>query len=192
MELGHHGIVPGFSYGRIVYYYALPGTIDDFKKISMPDIADISYLKWTPVAYLGSAGYRYIQAEELISESQSVKVEPEEICAGGSIIMWKPLKKGDKIRFNLSCNSDVENATIGVTLSHNPEGGTVAFTVNGKKINFDGKETVNTFEPFQTILANHFSEPVGLKKGLNEVIIESMDASNGKKIGIDFIWLKVP
>ena len=79
-----------------------------------------------------------------------------------------------------------------LTLSHNPEGGTVAFTVNGKEVNFDGEETVNTFEPFQTILANHFSEPVGLKKGLNEVIIESMDASNSKKIGIDFIWLKVP
>jgi hypothetical protein len=59
-------------------------------------------------------------------------------------------------------------------------------------VKFDGEETVNTYEPFQTILANHFSEPVSLKEGLNEVIIESMDASHTKKIAIDFIWLKVP
>jgi hypothetical protein len=192
MELGHHGIVPGFAYGRIVYYYALPGTIDDFKKISIPDIADITYLQWTPVAYLGSAGYKYIQAEKIISESPSVEVEPGKIWAGGSIVMWKPVKDGEKIKFNLSSSSNVENATIGLTLSHNPEGGTVAFEINGKMVNFDRKETVNTFEPFQTILANHFSEPVRLKNGLNEVIIKSMNTGNGKKVGIDFVWLKVP
>ena len=192
MELGHHGVVPGFSYGRIVYYYALPGAVDDFKKISMPDMADIAYLPWSPVAYLGSAGYSYIQAEKLISESPSVKAETGKIWAGGKIVMWKPLKNGDKIRFNLSCIADAENATIGLTLSHNPEGGTVAFALNGNRINFGGKETVNTYEPFQTILANHFSEPVSLKKGLNEVTIESMDAGHGKKTGIDFVWLKVP
>jgi hypothetical protein len=192
MELGHHGVVPGFSYGRIVYYYALPGSIDDYKKISMPDIADISYLPWSPVAYLGSAGYSYIQAENLISESPSVKAEQGKLWAGGSIMMWKPLKIGEKIKFNLSSSENVENTTLGLTLSHNREGGKVAFAVNGKKITFDGEETVNTNEPFQTILANHFSEPVNLKKGLNELIIESMDTCHGKKTGIDFVWLKVP
>ena len=192
MELGHHGIVKNFSYGRIVYFYALPGTLDDYQKISMPDIADIAYLPWKPVAYLGSAGYIYIQAEKLISESSSVKTEQGKLWADGSIIMWKPLKYGEKIKFNISSIENVENTTIGLTLSHNPEGGTVAFTINGKRLNFDGQETVNTLEPFQTTLVNHFSEPVGLNQGLNEVIIESMDADQGKKIGIDFVWLKVP
>jgi len=192
MELGHHGVVPGFSYGRIVYYYALPGAIDDYKKISVPDIADITYRPWSPVAYLGSAGYSYIQAEKLISESPSVITEQGKLWSGSSIIMWKPLKQGEKIKFNVSSGADIENTTIGVTLSHNPQGGTVAFAINGKHVKFDAQETVSTFEPFQTILANHFSEPVGLKEGLNEVLIESMDASHDKKIGIDFVWLKVP
>ena len=66
MELGHHGTVPDFSYGRIVYFYALPGVLDDYRKISVPDIRYLPYLKWDPIAYLGSAGFRYIQAEKLI------------------------------------------------------------------------------------------------------------------------------
>ena len=44
MELRHHDIVPGFSYGRIVYYYALPSVSDDFKDIESGDISYIPYL----------------------------------------------------------------------------------------------------------------------------------------------------
>lgn len=192
MELGHHGIVPDFSYGRIVYYYALPVVIDDYKKISVPEIMYLPYLKWDPIAYLGSAGFRYIQAEKLIAESSSVKTERGKLYADGAIIIWKPVKNGERIKFNISCDKMVENGVVGFTLSHNPEGGVMAFMLNGRPVKVDGNETVNTFEPFQTILANHFSEQVRLKKGSNEVIIESIDDDHGKKIGIDFVWLKVP
>ena len=176
MELGHHGIVPGFSYGRIVYYYALPGVIDDYKKNSVSDIRYLPYMKWDPIAYLGSAGFRYIQAEKLIPESSSVKVEQGKLWADGSILIWRPLEKGEKIKFNISNSVAAENAIIGLTLAHNPEGGTIAVAVNGMRVKFDGNETINLSGPFQSILANHFSEPVGLRKGLNEVIIESMDS----------------
>ena len=54
---------------------------------------------------------------------------------------------------------------IGFTLSHNPAGGKIRVAINGKTVKFDGNETMNLYEPVQTILANHFSEPVGLKKG---------------------------
>lgn len=192
MELGHHGIVPGFSYGRIVYFYALPGVIDDYKKISVPEIKYLPYLKWDPIAYLGSAGFRYIQAEKLIAESSSVKVEEGKMWADGSILMWKPVKRGEKVKFSLTGTANAENAIIGFTLSHNPGGGTISVTLNGKPLKFDGKDTMNLFEHFQTILANHFSEPIGLKKGDNEVIIESLDGEPGGKTGIDFVWLKTP
>lgn len=190
MELGHHGIVPGFSYGRIVYFYALPDVLDDYQKISMPDIADIQYLTWKPFAYLGSAGFRFIQAEKLISENSTIKVEKGKLWAEDNILMWTPVKTGDKIEFKLNIGEAVEKTNIGLTLSHNPDGGTISFIINGKPVNFDGNETVKLFEPFQTILANHFSESIGLKKGINEVIIESIDTDRGKKIGIDFIWVK--
>lgn len=190
MELGHHGTVPDFSYGRIVYYYALPGILDDYKKISVPDIRYLPYLKWDPVAYLGSAGFRYIQAEKLIAESPTVKKEAGKLWAGDTIMMWKPSKKGEKIKFHIKSSVTCEKAIIGLTLSHNSEGGTIACAINGKEIKFDGKESISLSEPVQSVLANHFSEPVGLKKGLNEVIIETVDRGIGKNAGIDFVWLK--
>jgi hypothetical protein len=190
MELGHHGTVPDFSYGRIVYYYALPGTIDDYRKISMRDIRYLPYLRWDPIAYLGSAGFKYIQAEKLIAESPAVKLEPGKLWADGSILLWKPAKDRGEIKFNITGTSTVEKAVIGFTLSHNPDGGKIRIAINGKAVKFDGKEVMDLFEPVQTILANHFSETVGLRKGANEVIIESMDSGPVKSVGIDFIWLK--
>ncbi len=75
MELGHHGTVPDFSYGRIVYFYALAEALDNYSKITASEIISLPYKKWEPVAYLGSAGFRYIQAEKLIAAEPSVKIE---------------------------------------------------------------------------------------------------------------------
>ena len=190
MELGHHGIVPGFSYGRIVYYYALPDVIDDYRKISAADIISLPYLKWDPVAYLGSAGFRYIQAEKLIGSGASVKTEPGKLWADGSIVMWKPQNIGEKIRFNLRNNASVDSTVLGLTLAHSPDGAEISVKVNGIDVKFDGNETIDLIEPVQTILANHFSGKLALKKGANEITIESVSGKSGKKIGIDFIWVK--
>ena len=191
MELGHHGVVNDFSYGRIVYFYALPGVVDDFRKISLPDIASLPYLNWEPLAYLGSAGFRFIQAEDLIPESSSVKKEKGNLWAGGSILMWKPLIQNEKIRFNIRSAKAVEKTRIVLTLCHNPLGGTIAVSLNGKPVSFEGNKNINLHEPFKTDLVNHFSENIGFKAGNNDVTIESLDAK-GKKNGIDFIWLQEP
>ena len=190
MELGHHGVVNNFSYGRIVYFYALPGTIDDYRNVSMKDISDITYPEWKPLAYLGSAGFRFIQAEKIIEDCPSIKVEKGKLWAEENIVMWRPVKAGDKIKFRINTGEAVKKTKIGVTLSHNPSGGNISFLINGKMVKFDESETVSLFEPFQTILATHFSETIDLKKGVNEVIIESKDSVIGKKTGVDFFWLK--
>lgn len=190
MELGHHGIVPGFSYGRIVYFYALPGTIDNFRKISVPDIMYLPYNRWDPVAYLGSAGYRYIQAEELIHESSSVRVEKGKIWADDNILMWRPSKKGETIRFNLNNDKKTGTTVLGFTLAHEPEGGIISVFLNGSQVLFDGRNKTDLFEPVQTTLVNHFSEPVKLKEGANDITLISQSNGSAKKIGIDFIWVK--
>jgi hypothetical protein len=190
VELGHHGTVTDFSYGRIVYFYALPGTIDDYRKVSMPDIRTVPYLKWDPIAYLGSAGFRYIQAEKLIAESANTKLESGKLWADSSIMLWKPSKRGERITFNITSDTLFEKAVIGFTLSHNPAGGAISVAINGKAVKFGGKDTLSLFEPVQTILDNHLSEPFTLEKGANLVTLESADTGIGKKVGIDFVWLK--
>lgn len=190
MELGHHGIVPGFSYGRIVYFYALPGLIDDYQKISLNDIVEIPYNTWEPVAYLGSAGYKFIQAENLLAVRSNCRVEEGKMWAGGKILMWTPAKKKERIIFRIMSDKDLEKTSIGLTLVHSPDGGTISVFLNGKILKYGDKETINLSGPDHQILDNHFSDPVHLLKGINELIIESETEGYGKKAGVDFIWFK--
>jgi hypothetical protein len=190
MELGHHGIVPGFSYGRIAYYYALPGTVDDYRKIRLQEIQYLPYFNWDPVAYLGSQGFSYYQAEKLVTPGPEVKTEKGRIWADSLIVMWRPSGRGDKLKMKLGQVIESPEARLGLTLSHNPEGGNIRVTVNGQYVKFDGNDFITLFEPSQTTLVNHFSETVALKKGKNEIILESLDTGKEKKIGVDFLWVK--
>ena len=190
MELGHHGTVTDFSYGRIVYFYALPGALDDFRRISVSDVGTILYKPWKPIAYLGSRGYRYIQAEDVISLNSDLQKETGKIWAEGKILNWSPSAGRDKLRFSLNSEINAEKTNIGLSLCHSPVGGIISVTLNGKPIKMDGRGEINLFEPHQTILANHFSEKIDLKQGSNEIIIESKDTGRPVKVGIDFIWMR--
>ena len=190
MELGHHGIVDHFSYGRIVYFYALPGLNDKTQKIAGHDLRDITYQPWTPEAYLGSAGFRFIQAESLIQENSTIKLEYGAMWSQGSLMMWTPAQTAEKIRFLIHSDHARDKTHLGFTLAHSPEGGTLALFINGQPVKLDGKETLHLFEANQQILDNHFSESIQLAKGNNEIVFESREPEMGKKVGIDFVWIK--
>ncbi len=192
MELSHHGRVPDFSYGRIVYFYALPGTVAGYRKITAENLITAGYKNWMPAAYFGSAGFRFIQAEELLPENSTGMTEEGKLCAGGKIVMWKPEIKGAKLGLQLRADKARENAKIGFTMAHGPDGGDLAVFVNGKKIKIDGRENISLYEPQQQLLRTHFSESLHLNAGMNELLLES--ESSGKEIlnGIDFIWINEP
>jgi len=189
MELRHHGTVPSFSYGRIIYLYALPGLIDENPEISIEDLGEIVYKTWKPEAYLGSAGFTFIQAENLLHQTTNSKVEPGNMWADGSILFWKPQHKGEKISFHISLGQIMENTKIGFTLVHSPQGGRISVLLNGKPIKIDDFHSVDLIEPNQRILANHFSEPVKLNMGNNEINFISAGAEKDDLIGIDFFWV---
>lgn len=191
MELGNHGVVPNFSYGRIVYFYALPGLIDDYQKISMSDLRDINYKTWKPIAYCGSAGFRFVQAENLIADkSSSIRIEKGKLWAEKDILVWTPAKPDEEIRFHFNSDNPTEKTVIGLTIAHCPEGGTFSIYVNGQVVKIDGRDTLSLCEPNLQILANHFTESIPLKKGKNEIILKSMDTEKNRKIRIDFFWFK--
>jgi hypothetical protein len=190
MELSHHGIVPDFSYGRIVYFYALPELIDDYQKISIDDISKLPYLKWKPEAYLGSGGYSLIPAENLLIDRSTATIEEGKIWAEGKILMWTPSYCGDKISFRINSDSTFDKTDFILTLAHGPYGGKITIHINGKPVKFDGNDTINLFEPYRQVLGNHYSESIKLDKGKNSITIESCNKESGKKAGVDFIWLK--
>jgi hypothetical protein len=190
MELGHHGTVDNFSYGRIIYYYAMPGTLDNYSRINGSDIRDISYSDWKPIAYLGSSGYKYFQAEELPRNEAKVKTEESNISSGKRILDWYPRNVSDRLEFRIKCEKNITGTNFGLTLRHDPYGGIISVYLNGKPVKIDGKPDVSLFETTREILSNHFSEKVDLNEGINTIVIEAKDTGRSGKVGIDFIWMK--
>ncbi|MFO7922165.1 MAG: glycoside hydrolase family 172 protein [Bacteroidales bacterium] len=190
MELLHHGVVPRTSYGRIVYYYALPATIDDFQQITVDDTRDLPYYSWTPEPFKGSAGNRFVMAEDIVEDINQITMERGKLWSGGRILMWEPQKIGDRIRFIIESNEEMNETRLGFTMAKMPSGGTISLSVNGKPVKIGGSEDVSLYEDYQTILDNFTTEQIQLIKGRNEVVFESRDKEPGKKIGFDFIWLR--
>lgn len=190
MELFHHGVVPKFSYGSIIYYYSIPGTIDDYQQISMTDIRDLTYHSWSPEPYLGSAGSRFLDAEDIVERIPSAHVTEGKKWAGGKILMWRPEKKGERLKFTFSNDSNANENRIGLTMAKMPEGGLISVFVNGEKVKLGGKEIVSLYEENLTVLDNYFTDPMKLKAGINEIAIENRENESGKKVGIDFLWIR--
>jgi hypothetical protein len=190
MELRHHDVVPDFEYARIVYFYALPSLTDDYKKTDVSGIPEIAYLSWSPKAYLGSAGFSFIQAEKLAETNENTQTEKGKMWADENILTWKPKLKTEKLRFNIQSDQNKKNTRIGFTLAHSPNGGTLSFFLNGKPIRFDNKKTINLRINNRIVMDNHFSELVGLKKGNNSLVVEMTDVGGGKTAQFDFMWLK--
>jgi hypothetical protein len=192
MELRHHGVVTGFSYGSIVYYYTLPGAETGFKRIEKTEIRDLPYFNWSPVAYLGCAGFNFTQAEKLVVKNENATVEKGKIWAEEFILSWIPKQATEKLVFRIPSSENREKARIGLTLAHYPGGGIISFVINGKPIKFDNKPNINLEMKNRTVLDNHFSELVDLKKGDNELVVEMPGANGFNKVLFDFMWLLKP
>jgi hypothetical protein len=189
MELRHHGVVPDLSYGRIIYSYTSPGCIDDFLPISKSDDLKIPYLKWTPLAYLGSAGYTFIQAEEALADPTFTELVEGKLWSQGKITWWKPDKKDDQLKFRIN-KLQAGPSNFGITLAHMPNGGAFTVFLNGETILFNKRDTINTYDPLRTFLRNYISVPVPFNSGKNEVILNYTGQETNQVIGIDFFWLK--
>ena len=190
IELLHHGEVPGFAYGRMVYLYALPGLLDDHMSISPDDIREQSLSGWNPIAYKGSAGYRFYNAEEIISTSKNIHVDEDILWAGGKLLVWHPSHQGVKINFSVPKENKDEKSRMVITFAHLPEGGEVSVYVNGKITQFSGKDVLNLYEPYHKVLWNYTSQPLSLNQGNNEVTVEYVGEDKNKQVGIDFFWIK--
>jgi hypothetical protein len=189
MELLHHGEVPGFSYGRMVYAYALPGLNDWFQPVSEDDLRDIAVPAWEPLAYLGSAGYAFHQAESLLPAGSSAVTVPDDLASGGSLLRWRAAP-GATLRFNLRVPAESGAARLGFTLAHQPGGGAFSVYLNGQPVLFGRQTAISTHADHRKVLRNHISGPVSLKKGSNEIRLDAGDASLDGVVDLDFFWIR--
>lgn len=190
MELRSHGPVPGFSYGRIVYFYALPETLDDVERITGAALSDPVIMDWSPAAYGGAAGYSFRQAENAGFTGDHVRLSEGHLWSGGKFLEWKPLAKGEKLSFYVDLEHPKEGSRIGFTMSKSPSGGKLSLMVNGSATGWSSGDTLNPESEYHTVLDNFFSKPVHLKKGRNEITLVLEDDRPDRILGIDFLWFR--
>jgi hypothetical protein len=189
MELFHHGEVPDFSYGRIVYAYNLPGSIDDSMPVNFGDIKEILYQRWSPEAYLGSAGFRFIEAEKIVNKNSFAKVENGDLYSEGHLLMWRPKNQNEKLTFTID-QPGGGDYIIGFTMAHLPGGGSFSTYLNGEPIQLGERESIDLQEPQRIFLRNYFSKGLTFKYGINEITFKPTGKGSDKMIGFDFLWLK--
>lgn len=184
MELLSHGPVPGFSYGRIIYHYGLPGMIDDHIPLSDSDVK-LPQLpeNWMPVRRYFCANADFYQAEDIAREGQEFELNEKDIWAGGKILVWK----GETISFTLPIKEEGEYTAV-FTARRSPDSGSFESEINGQTLKFGGKTLIDLSVPYRTLARNFVAAPVKLAAG--EQILTLINKSDpGKPIGIDFIWI---
>jgi hypothetical protein len=186
MELLSHGVVPGFSYGRITYLYSFSDLVDDHIMITDEDIRHLTLPVWNEViAYRGSGNSVFHEAETLIKSKDGIKAVKGNLWTKGSMLTWNPKKEGDRIVINIPVEKDGK-VRLTLTTGDSPESGKI-------RIYFKDNETEDIFfdlkTKYATVSRNHVLKTVELKRGSNDLVLENLN--NGvNKVGIDFIWIQ--
>jgi hypothetical protein len=186
MELLSHGIVPGFSYGRITYLYAFSDLIDDHTMITEEDLRYLKMPVWERVvAYRGSGNATFHEAESLLKSKVNTDMLNGTLWTNGSILMWKPKTPGENITLNIPVEKD-SKVRITLTMANSPESGVIRVYFK------DNRNDDNIFDlksEFATNSRNQVLKPADLKHGTCELVIENMK-SGTNYVGIDFIWVQ--
>lgn len=184
MELLSHGPVPGFSYGRIIYHYGLPGLVDDHIPLSDNDVK-LPQLpeNWMPSRRYFCANADFHQAEDIAREGQGFELEENDIWAGGKILVWR----GTTLSLTLPVREEGEYVIV-FTARKKSGDGSFESEINGQKLQFGEKTVLDLSAPYGTLARNLVAAPVKLTAG--EQILTLINKSDTEKpIGIDFIWI---
>lgn len=202
MELLHQDkFITDFSYGRIIYLYALPGLMDDNIDIVPGNTSTKFSFNWKPEARFGSDGYSFIEGEDLagINNNINTSIEESYIWSGNKILMWKPEYYGENICFQLHKIDTIKNTGFAITAAHTPRGGKFLLYINDSPIKLSYSEwchsdscysdTVDLYEPHRKLLRTFMTEKIKLQE-YNKVKLVYIGDGIKNEIGIDFIWLK--
>lgn len=185
MELFHQDSVPGFSYGRIAYYYALPGSFDDHQVISKEDVRmlelpEIFHLK----AFKGSRNYSFYEAESIVKNNRNTSIMQGPLWSENSLLVWEPENVGEKLRLSVPIKKKGEKMRVMLTVRGSPEDGKVSVFLNNKR----NGDTINLNEDFQVLSKNIQLEDAVINEDNDLVLV--FEGNPGQQVGIDFIWVR--
>ncbi|HPO14312.1 MAG TPA: DUF2961 domain-containing protein [Candidatus Hydrogenedentes bacterium] len=190
MELFPHETNKGMAYGRIGYYYARPGLMDDHVAITPEDVRKQELPKgWLPAARGAASNSVFFQFENQVQGSPSASLVEGNLWSAGNLYRWRPKNIGDEISFSVPID---ESATYVLRLGTalDTQSGTISATVNNQPVTFRGDRTaVDLNDPYRVMLRCIELAPAKLPKGDSTLMLR-FEGPEGKSIGLDFLWLQ--
>jgi len=188
LELWTHNSTPGLSYARIAYHYARPGAIDDHRGLMPSDLRIPSLPKREPKAVGGATGARFHFVDQLHPEATAGHVEtvPYPLATQLQVVLWHA-EKGSRLKLSLPVEQD-GRASIHLVAVHRPDGAAVRVLLDGRLLPVEGgAEVVRLRASYALRVLNVHFEPVDLKAGSREIVLECVEAG---PVGLDYVWVK--
>jgi hypothetical protein len=190
MELWAHNRTPGLSYARIVYHYARPGAVDDYRALMPSDLRVPPLPKRTLVAAGGASGAKFHLATQLQPQATAGAVEtvPFALATQLEIVQW-PATKGEKLTLKLPVEKD-GRTTIHLVAVHRPDGATLRAAVDGHPLRLaEGAETFRLRSAHAPRVLNVNFRTADLKAGTRDLTLECVEPG---AVGLDYVWVKQP
>ncbi len=191
MELYPHDRVPGMSYARIAYHYALPGTTDDHLAITDEDVRPLALpASWQPVAGFGMRNSVYHAAEDLVPATADTTQKQGSLWAGGELLAWLPDRVGDQLELRFQVAADGKyRLHLGLGICY--DSGRISTRLDGESVSFAGQDGVLDLHDPHRVMARQFgTETIDLAAGQHTLTIVFDGASEEvvePAIGVDFL-----
>ena len=182
MELFPHELNHGMAYGRIGYYYARPGAIDDHVTITPEDVRGQVLPPWEPAARGAASNSVFYQAEEVDEPRDDVILEKAALWARGGIYRWTPKQEGDSAVFTIPIAED-GRYIVRPALGLDAKSGKITMLVDDAEAgSWDLHDASRVMERCMD------TAPRDLKKGEHRIAIR-FDGGE-KNVPIDFFWIQ--
>jgi hypothetical protein len=188
MELFSHEPTPGFSYARIAYHYAMPGTIDDHLPITGADVRVLARpASWEPAAKGAASNSTFHAFEGLMKGEGATEIVPGDLWQGGNVLVWTPAAQNDAIAFEFDV-AEAGEYSVSLVCMLKPGGGSFHAAIDGAPFAMAGEDAVKLVSGFRTISRPLGGPAVKLEPGKHTLTLTAAEA--GAPIGLDFLWLK--
>lgn len=189
MELYSHRVVRDFTYGRMIYLYAIPGCHDDHLPISQ---ADVRHLKlpayWWPEADGQAVNSIFYQTEDLATDRKVLDLVQSAQWAAGQLAVWTPQSMEDQLILIFPVTK-TGKYMLGLTVARMAKSGKMQVLVDDQAVKFNGNEIHDLTTGYRDVSRNLNSGELDLTEGIHVIKIKPA-GDKVAPIGIDFLWVK--
>ena len=189
MELYSHRVVPHFSYGRMIYTYAVAESHDDHLPVTKADVRALRLPEnWWPEADGWALNAVFYQVEDLTGGHYLLTPVKDDLWSAGHMMVWTPEKMEDQLDLRVPI-TESGKYMIAITVGRMARSGKITLLLDGQPLKMDGQEVHDVSTPYRDVSRNLKSGNLDLTEGMHILSIRPA-GDTPKPVGLDFIWVK--